>query len=724
MQKKYWIVTIVAFLTLLSITTMLASSNEEHQQDIAEESSSSTLLSSHLFTQEDNLSTYTQEAFDMSDFEAVLENDLLILYVNEDNLAIRIENKNTGHVFASDLLEIEDNTFNPQWERKSESPFSYTYYDRQDRYISRSLLDSRFEYSTDYTVDEANQTVDFVVDIEDNGFIIPYKIILEDDHFRLSFDTTSIEEYEENKIASISFYEFLGAVYEDAVPGYNFIPSGNGALVRYKSTSEINAQYRADFLGRDLYYSSNPNNLELNYPVFGFVHGINQNGMFMHLDQGFENAVYNYAPVGVRTQYHRQYVEFRLRESYIQNIPGADSNPTILEEDIRTYTVDYDFYPLDGEAANYVGMAHKYKEILDENNVFSDVENPSIIGLHLDVLGSDYSEGLIFKNHHDMTTTTDLVSMHEHLNEAGIDDVFYTLRGFNEGGYLDFSYRNYDFNNRLGDLNDLEGLDYYHLYDPTIQLKNNNNAPRQALQQINNTYARINLYEGEYYQFFTEIDAVMDRFNRAMTDLDRVALDGLSYRFYSGEDTSRTALIDQYQNLLDIKIPMVNPNALMLENTGTYLNMPFQHERLRFFTDNVPFLPIVLSGEIPYYSEFLNFSSNRQIDILKAIDFKAYPAFLVTEAESYLLSETSSREFYGTHFDSLESQIIEDFNMVKQALTPVKDESIVMRDVLERGIVKVTYSNDISLYINYTSEAYTVEGVTIDALDYAIESQG
>jgi len=716
---------IITGLMMLSFLTfyIVYADDQPTPDDIVRESSASTLLSSNLFTHVDDLTPYEQDLVDMSEYQEVLDNGALTLFVHEENLTLRILNQSTGFIWSTNLVEIDDDAFNATWIRRINSPFSYTYYDRQNRLITRSLLDSRNDLSLDYTVNPANQSVVFHIDITDNEFRFDYEIGLVEDQLTFSFDTTSIEEYGTNRFASISFFEFLGAAKKDDIPGYNFIPSGNGALVRYNETSEVNAQYRAYFLGRDLYYSANPNNLALYYPVYGSVHGINQNGFFVNITEGFEHALYNYAPTGVRTDYHRQYVTYFLRESYVQNIRGADTSPTIIEPNLREYSINFNINFLSGNQANYVGMAHNYKDYLLENNFLNSQSIDSETALHLDVLGSDYEEGLIFKNHHPMTTTDDILGMHQDLMNGGINHILYTLRGFNQGGYTDHAFDNYDFNGRLGDIEDLSDLDLYMLYDPVTLMRLTNQAPRSAMQMINNTYARRTHYDGDYYEYFANIDSVLNRFDRAYNDLTAyggMALDGLSYQFYSNRDYSRTEMIDKYLDLINDPVPMVRPNSLMLYGTSEYLNIPFQHERLRFFTDNVPFLQIVLSGEIPYYSRHLNFSANRQIDLLKAIDFGANPAYLVTQEPSHLLSRTSSRGFYGTHYENLEIQIIDDYHFINQALREVNGHAIVNREVLREGLVKVTYSNDVSIYINYRAEAIEVDGHLIDALNYLV----
>ena len=49
---------------------------------------------------------------------------------------------------------------------------------------------------------------------------------------------------------------------------------------------------------------------------------------------------------------------------------------------------------------------------------------------------------------------------------------------------------------------------------------------------------------------------------------------------------------------------------------------------------------------------------------------------------------------------------------------------MIRHEKLAEDVVKVTYENGMSVIINYTEEAYTADGVTVPALDYAVTGGG
>lgn len=721
-RMKYLLIALgllVASVIALTVSAQEGSNYEDILDEVSR--SSSTLLDSNLYTQIDNKTTYIQPTVDMSTYKKKLENEQVALYVDEETFAIRIMNKDTGYIWSSSPLYDLD-SFNGTWKRKLQSPFSYVYVNDKNNDVSKSMLDSQRKLELEIEVDKSTNTVHFYVDMEDTEFKIHYTITLNGNEFTVNLPQDGIEEYGDNRLLNISFFEFFGAAKLDEIPGYNFIPSGNGALVRYVAHPKISTAFRVRYYAQDLFYKLNDQELTLNYPVFGAVHGIDQNAYFVNITSGAEFAEYNYLPPKFRTDYHMQYLNFLVREKYQQAIKGSDSR-TIIESNLKSYDISFTISILSNENANYVGMAHTYKDYLKETEVLDKSEAENSLQLHLDVLGSDYEKGLFFKSNFKMTTVAQILSINEELQENGVENIYYTLRGFNKGGNVEASFDNYEFNKKLGDIDDLNDLDVDYYYNPTLIHQEDNKAPREALETIDRRFAYERLNGGEHYRYYADIDKVVNQFPSAYKDLQNyggMALDGLSNLFYSNKNHDRNEMYSIYDSLLSEKIAMFNPNAIMLKNTSRFLNSPFQHERLRFFTDNVPFLQIVLSGYVPYYSTYLNFSANMQMDILKVIDFGANPAYLITHEPSHLLSNTFSREYYASYYGNLDEYIVDSYEYINNALQHVLGEEIVNREVVAFGVVVVTYSNDVQIIINYSDVPYNYEGLEVAAQDYMV----
>lgn len=686
------------------------------------ENISTTLLDSNLFTHVDDLTPYTQENADMTGFTKYLENDNLIMYVNETNSSVRIKNKLTGFIWATDIVNIEQYGLTSFWRRIAQHPFKI-------RYIKKDNNETEFymhEGKPDITIikDENNNSVKFIIDLTKFKLKFSYTLILEENSIRFHLDTKDMEEYGENRFRSLDVFPFLGAAKLDEIPGYNFIPSDNGALIRYTDYALVNETYRAYFYNNDLYNGLSTSNLGLDYPVFGSVHGINQNGIFININSGAEYARYNYDPVSKFPNFHLQYVTYYLRGRHLQNVPGATQPITIYEKNVRDYDIEFTVSFLSNEEANYVGMAKAYKNyLIDEGILTKQVNLQDNIGLHLDILGSDIEEGIFFNKLQEMTNTDNILAINKELKRKDVDNIFYTLRGFNDGGMLDADYKNYTFNNDLGSYKDLRNLDVMYYYNPVVKYKTKDKPSNDTLVTIENNYARQRIMFGEYVKFYVDIDRIVKEFPKAYKKINEyggMALDGLSNHFYSNKKHMRDEMYKIYDNLLAENIPMYDPNQIMLKRTSMYLTMPLVHERLKIFTDSVPFLPIVLSGYIPTYSSYLNFSANMNLDILKTIDYGIYPAYLITKEPSHLLSDTLSREYYGSYYGNLKDYIVSDYHFINDALKQVIGEEIVSRTVIEEGVVVTKYTNDFEIIINYKREPFEYKGIQVKPMNYIV----
>lgn len=685
------------------------------------------LIDSNLFTQKESYEEYDQGVVDMSAFTMALENDNYRLHVNPEGLAIRIEDKSDGYIWASDLVNLSDYQMSTSWIRRTLSSIYIDYVDDENRALSTSVLHRRSNENplTSYSAISAD-TVRFTLDFIEEEIYLEYDIVLTDKGFDVTFDTEKVNEYGTNRLTKITFFEFMGTSYLDDIPGYHFLPSGNGALIRFTDNSPVNTPYRARYFGQDKYRSASSSQTMLDYPVFGSVNGVNQNGFLAIITEGSEYSEYSYSPPTFQTAFHLQSNTFFLRENYIQMVSGGQSL-LIYERDLKDYDPSVSYVFLKDENANYVGMAKAFKDYMVEQGMLDEkIVSKDKIGIHIDTIGREYEQGLLFKQYYNMTTVDDILAINTELTSFGVENILFSMRGYNSGGYSKRSYENYSFDRALGDVDRLADLSVLFYYDPTVMYTDNDVVPDNTMQTISRSALQLSIDRGEYYKYYIDVDAFLEEFPEAMEKLSSyggVALDGMSNELNSNQAHTRTEIVDLYDDILAEKMAMYRPNYFMIDNASAYLLTSLYHNRSRFFTDSVPFEQILLSGYLPMYSQYLNFSPNLNIDRLKLIEYGIYPGFLITMQPSYLLSNTMSRDFYATYYGNLDQYIIDTYIMVNDALQYTIGYEIVEREVLAVGVVRVEYSNGINIYVNYTENPYVTKDIAVGAFGYYVEGQ-
>lgn len=138
-------------------------------------------------------------------------------------------------------------------------------------------------------------------------------------------------------------------------------------------------------------------------------------------------------------------------------------------------------------------------------------------------------------------------------------------------------------------------------------------------------------------------------------------------------------------------------------------------------TDTVPFIQIVLKGSIDYYAPYSNMGFYSPTDILRLIEYGAYPSFVLTALTNDELKYTAiSDSYYSTYYEHWLDVIVSTYNTINNVLSKFEGKQIVDRTVLKEGVVKVDYDGDVSIIVNYTNYDYFFENYVVPALGYLI----
>ena len=85
------------------------------------------------------------------------------------------------------------------------------------------------------------------------------------------------------------------------------------------------------------------------------------------------------------------------------------------------------------------------------------------------------------------------------------------------------------------------------------------------------------------------------------------------------------------------------------------------------------------------------------------------------------MKNTPLEDYCSLNFWDWENVIIKTYETVAPALEAVEGANIEQHKALDTGVVCVTYSNGVSIYINYTSQDYTLQNIVIPASGYLVE---
>ena len=771
--KKILLVTSIGGVALTTATIISNEIDIDNEQPSYIESIK---LDSSRYSRVDDLSVVDTELYiDIkSSDELIAENDKLRLYYDEDIISFKIENKDTNYVFATHIDRVSAGTYDSLLsgglgieyiqvtkgmnivENVGITDIALTQEITQVENGIKVSLDlggfcptrtckRNYEFYLEGLITleqlmgfgyiELNMGFDFIVTLEEDGIRaeIPYESIRE-------------EKTDEILLSSLIVFPALGATKLDEIPGYMMIPDGAGALVRYEDNEgRYKSPYRAQFYG--INYGLRDNfitvaNYTLSMPIFGMVHGVNQNGLLGIVESGdYSSRLFMFQNGANNLDYNLVFPKFDIRKTFRQSFTTDNSSGTQRVVDTSSADIAMLYKVLDNDEANYVGMANKYKEYLKDKGILDSELNSQDIPLHLDYLMADSKNALLGKQTIEMSNTDDVLLMHEYFLLQGLSNFNIGLMGWNDGGYSGNLPSSVDFDGKLGSTRNFKNLieelqktsevslinSYIYAGEEADSISERGDIAK-GIDRLRLQYqCTVCVYEDQSLLYPESTLRLGTKHFEDYMDLNvNVTFEMLGNTLFSYYDSGYYSREDSYNiyqemmSLYDGKAGYLRPNAYAFEYMSSYYQAPMFNSQLKYFDDLVPVLQIVLMGEVPLFSDYLNFNSYGQEFLLQLIDFNVYPSFVLTMNPSSLLKDTDIEYIYTSEFDLWKDTVVEQYDFINEALKHVIGETLVSREVPVQGIVKNTYSNGIIIYINYTSTDKVYEGITIGAINYAL----
>lgn len=124
------------------------------------------------------------------------------------------------------------------------------------------------------------------------------------------------------------------------------------------------------------------------------------------------------------------------------------------------------------------------------------------------------------------------------------------------------------------------------------------------------------------------------------------------------------------------------------------------------------------------YGSGFNFHANAEADLLKCLEYGLYPSFYLTKEETIDLLDTKSSWLYTSEYALWKDSIVSEYAKMNDALSKVEGATITDHVVLATDVVRVDYSNGISLVINHSDAAYSDGKISVEANNYLLAESG
>jgi hypothetical protein len=686
----------------------------------------------------------------------VAANDSYELYLYEPALSIIVKDVKTGEIMESTVRDEDKlGNVNTTWQGFLQSGVVVELQEDTNTMqkklglensgasITVELIPGGFHASIDYSSYEF-------------GFELEVKLY-DDGSLTATIPESSIyENNEKEKIGNIYIFPLLGNTRLGETDGYMFVPDGNGALIYlddkegrfdsgyvqkvYGSDVGVGESYVLSLLW-DKYETHNDPETIL-APVFGMVHTEKGLGYLAVIESGDEEASIYATPNGAYSDYNWVTASFRKCTTYVQPTSNSGGSVTKVTDRIK-YDISIRYFFVDGDDANYAGLAKSYRNYLLEKGELTLNEEDDF-RVRLDFLGSDVENWMLWKKTDTVTTVDNIEEIYEDLENEGVTDILSIYKGWQDGGYYNIPVTSYDVDSSIGGKKELSNLidecdekniDFYLYVDGVRANPETANTTFDTVKKMDKRLYQESTHQNVYdtFVYWTPQKTVenMEKLVKSFTKngVDKVAVSNIGNTLYTYtmSDTMQTRAVTQYlyeqaieETSESLDLMLESPIQTYWQYTNAIIDMPISDSDYIYTDQSVPFLSIALKGIMPMYGEYVNFEANEKEYFLKLVETGIYPSFYLTYENPSDLIYTNSSDVYTSQYSVYRSQILSYYEELKYINSLTGGSLIVGHEVTDSGITVVTYDNGVKIYINYSETEATTDGVKVDALSYVI----
>ena len=677
----------------------------------------------------------------------VCENESLALFVEEKSMGIAVYDKAAHYIWYSCYDRYLEGSYTDAVKNIITSGviiecFDSTTLNEATRYsandketkLTYTYLADGFKCHTDFYT----SGISFDVEVKIDGANLSASALL-DTLEEVPYKTKAMKYAKEYKLKSIILFPYLGSENYD-INGYAFIPDGSGALIRFTDTA-YNTAYIKRLYGDDLGLATSTtaaflkNQNAITLPIFGINHGYHQAAFLCEVENGFGSAeLHSYPYLYSNINLNRTFFKFIARDKF--NVAMASSSSgalTLINDEPYTnlYRLNYSF--LHADKASYNGMADTYRSKLS----FREQDTSST--LKLDVVMQDYKKGLFGKNFITMTSYSDLLSILKDLKSQGIENIEVNLIGYNKNGYFDNMQAKIKLASRLGSKKDYQALvDYaasnnislYYYSNPLVA--NENNLSKQTVKMQN-----LEIFKYQFKSSLEQVGKVInpkklsDYFLAESKRYDKLSMQNFTFEYvgsaafsyrYARNNVAREEMIgilsselDKITSQTNASIALSKPNSFLYPYISSYYDANYESSKYAFITDSIPFISLILSGNVKMFASNTNYVSDYNLFGLRLIEYNINPSFVITKEATNNLRYANFEYLYTTEYDLWRARILTTYNHVNKVLSSVSGAHMLEHSYIDDGIASVAYDNGVTIYLNYTNNDYVVGSTTIPA---------
>ena len=707
------------------------------------------------------------QAQDGGTYETICENDRYTLQYRQDIAAIAVTDRQTGESLwdgaVTETLYPELATSTKVWKDYMQSLLAITYASKDD---TRGNFVREYSAAPENTVETQRYAngLKLTVAFANSSIRLQLEIALEDDGLRLRIPAQGIEENGNYRLYAVELLPFFGAAAKEE-EGYLFYPDGSGALSYFQRTESkhlyatpLTLDIYGPILQSDFFADSesSASTVSANPTAMLPVYGIKRSGraFLAAAVEGEEYAQILVNPsINMSTiKLNRCSFSFIYREQYrvyLSNIVKYGENQatnlygTRLVEDLLPLDREVKLFFLEGDQADYSGMAGVYRDYLRENG-WMNASSAAQDALSLTLFMGAQSDAGLLPDYVSMTTLEQAQSILNQYLDGGVENLQVLLRGWTQHGY-GYVPDQAKAASAVGGQKGLEALDRFaaehrgariyleaNLTD-ALEGKGRFSDGRDVIQQGNGSPVT----DGMQKQFLITPAKVWENFQDVLRRVNgfsslQMGYETLGLRLYQDQNddavVTRADTRDLFEQMLahqERENAVEGGNLYALRYAQQLYNVPISASGNEITDQEIPWFSMVVYGSIPYSAEPGNLAYDLNQIKLKWIEYGCMPHFELAENSPTLLQDTDYNELFTCKNEDWMDRVLTLYAEFQEEIWPhtVEEEGTVFlsrHEILDEDLIRVTYSNGTVILLNYGDTAQTADGCTVEANDYQV----
>lgn len=701
-------------------------------------------------------------------YVSVARTDSLELFYNDVKGAIQVKDLRSGYVWKSivdnDVFDV--NSLNSLWKGTVQSAIGISYNDLKKRDTASRQVYAGSEcqwLTTEYIPNGVAVEYGFTTP----GIFVTIEYTLEDDQLVVRVPVDKIREEYRYAVTTIEMLPFMGASAGDE-DGYLFYPDGSGAITTYEKVNTrpsnvLKASYytytdkKVSF--QSLWSSDDYDHYVASMPVYGIKNG--DHAMFAAVSEGEENSGVEVYPSGT-SRMALNHIGFSL---YTRNVFDARANSITTGDSSSSAGIiqrvdkqliwedkEIRFFFLNGDDADYSGMADTYREYLLKKGLLKQAEDTAgAMPLALKLLMGTTKEGMVFDEYISMTNYAQVKEILERLKAAGVENLELVLEAWQDG------YDNYEIWGPASSLGGKGGLKELNRYleswsqaraylgvdtmDATSKTKGLNEKDDVLYNGLDVQIAASDMNGLNYY--YLNPQASFERNSRLLKKLGDYSRLGVAYEtagryVYPDYNVERkngvftkAQTVDKMREMLAATkesgrgVAVNGSNQYVYDRVDYLYNLREESYGLTISDYSVPFVQMVVSGLIPYTTEGAgNLAYDLQVQKLKWIEYGSLPSFYLTYESAQKLRNTDYDTLFSSTYADWEDIMLETYREFKDNLSVVYGQQMVKHEFLTDDLVRLKYANGVRVYINYGDAPAGADGISVPAKNYLVVGGG